>query len=360
MEYFKIKGDASNIIVSNSSLSAINPDQGGSPKKFIDFLTNNFESNDSRYNRIGSIVDIYIEDIDKYNDTVSVDQTRPTQALFDLVQEMLKIEDNNPNNSFGELELASLARQSVGFQMNWKQETFETKYQNEASSYYNFAKENRNKVLLTEEENIIVTKCINSLKENSTISTMLFENNQTKVTQCAIYFKVSVKLNEKSEQGLPIYVELKCKALLDQIIIDTLIPAIIINDVKTTGFPISKFEESIEKYRYYRQLTFYRMAVDQWLKGKALMVDNTTGEKLNFNNPDIDKVRFYTNLITVETSDYFYSNMFQIRHDSKWLEKGKNEIMDLLQRIAWHKHHSSFDKQRELINGFSTVKEPEL
>lgn len=131
-----------------------------------------------------------------------------------------------------------------------------------------------------------------------------------------------------------------CSSTIDRLVIDHNNKVIKLVDLKTT-FKLSKFhEESFEKYKYYRQLAFYWMAIF-WLF------------KNEFPDKDIMEYKKETYIVALQTASSYSSNteypieckVFRIG-DSQ-LDKGEKEFTELLKQVAWHFENDSWDFPRE-------------
>lgn len=348
-------GDADKIVVSNSSMSEINPEEGGSPRKFIDFFKR-VDKQEKSYFRIGNAVDKYVQFPDTYTQFIEVSGTRPTDGWVNLAEEMIRIEDAVQDNNFNTLILA--ARQNLDFQSRWNPDTVISKFIDEGGKdYFDFLKRSAGKIILTQDEKMKFDSCIESLRANKYANEYLF-NKEISIKQAAIYFRHTVTIKVKGED---VKVELLCKCLLDQLILDNNMPCFMVNDLKTTGKAISLFEKSFEQYRYYRQLSFYILAVQYWLMGKATMVDDSTGDKIEMTFKPPANCKFYANIIAVETENYNTCEIFPIKFNSGWLTKGTREYTSLLERIAWHQYTGEWFIDRDVFNasGQRFLKEPD-
>jgi hypothetical protein len=131
--------------------------------------------------------------------------------------------------------------------------------------------------------------------------------------------------------------KLKCKSLLDRLIIDHNNKKIIIVDLKTTSM-LSDFKETLEKFSYYRQLAFYKLAVLSELQSKYE-----------------DKYKDYeveTYIIAVSTIDPYECRVFKISFND--LKRGVEEIIQLMTKISWHWFTGIWDHSREYHEGDGT------
>ena len=84
-------------------------------------------------------------------------------------------------------------------------------------------------------------------------------------------------------------------------------------DLKTTASPIGRFDETFEKYNYYRQLAFYSFCLEQAY-------------------PEYTLIGSY--IVAVQTNKEFPCDVFKV--DRSWIKKGTSEMHLLLDRVAYH------------------------
>jgi len=111
-------------------------------------------------------------------------------------------------------------------------------------------------------------------------------------------------------------------------------------DLKTTSKSIAKFENTIEYYRYHRQLAFYVRAVMKYL------LQNYPDEK-------VDEWNVITNIVAVETSGLHECRVFQLSVNS--INTGMSEIADLLVRIAYGTRTKDWTYSLEEVKGNGVI-----
>lgn len=139
--------------------------------------------------------------------------------------------------------------------------------------------------------------------------------------------------NIEAYSELPIFwlypdYDLQCKSMLDRVVIDHKNKIVRLIDVKTTS-NIGSFEESYEKYKYYRQLAFYWMALYYFLKEKGI----------NYND-----YKYETYILAVSTRDLTEVRLYPILETD--LEMGYSEIEKLIPEIDWHFKNEAWDHTR--------------
>ena len=125
-----------------------------------------------------------------------------------------------------------------------------------------------------------------------------------------------------------------CKSLLDGLTLDCKNKKAIIYDLKTTQ-KLWHFEDSIEQYDYCRQLMYYYMAVQWYLKYEC----GKDPTEWSFN--------FY--IIGIDTTGTYEIRVFDIQLDS--CLSRKDVIENTLTEIAWHQSNNLWDHSREYYEG---------
>ena len=125
-----------------------------------------------------------------------------------------------------------------------------------------------------------------------------------------------------------------CKSLLDGLTLDFRNKKVIIYDLKTTQ-KLWHFEDSIEQYDYLRQLAYYTMAVEWYLKHEY--GENWT--EWNF--------EYY--IIGIDTTGSYDIRVFKI--ELYMVESRMGVIEDALTEIAWHQATDKWDHSREYYEG---------
>ena len=137
----------------------------------------------------------------------------------------------------------------------------------------------------------------------------------------------------------PDIVQVKCKSLLDGLILDFKRKIATIYDLKTTQ-KLWHFEDSIEQYDYCRQLMYYCMAVQWYLKNEC---------NEDFNEWDFD---FY--IIGIDTTGTYEVRVFEIL--PVMCTSRKHVIYDALFEIAWHQSTGKWNYSREYYEGDGSEK----
>lgn len=325
--------------VSNSAMSKINPEQGGSPTRYLAFLRNEKEPFETKKPSLdlGTLVHNKVLEPEKYT---MVTLKMPSDNVVEIVKKIFDMnfatfgwskELRDTQLSEHEKEMKTFAKE-LKFGQSWKEETLIDKIL-AGVEYYEFLKESDTKMLVDEDMYAKASRCEVELKVDENIQFLLYDTNDD--DDYITLNEIDV-LWEEEIGGETI----KMKAKIDRMLIKPKENKFAIIDVKTSSKPLSLFGNAIERYRYHRQLAFYRRAAFKYLE------QNYPGETFQFHEAYIT---------AVETTGFFESGLYKIPEEM--LQKGNEEIEAILQRIVWH-HKNGWTKPKEYIenDGFFIAK----
>ena len=127
---------------------------------------------------------------------------------------------------------------------------------------------------------------------------------------------------------------IRCKSLLDGLILDFKNKKAIIYDLKTTQ-KLWHFEDSIDQYDYLRQLAYYKMAVNWYLLNEC---NESTGDWT---------FEFY--IIGIDTTG---SNEIRVFKIEPYMVESRNVLISsALVDIAWHQMNDKWDHSRSYYEG---------
>lgn len=300
--------------VSNSSLKYINPEQGGSPKKYKTYTLDRAESKETPSLKNGKLIHLYVEDPSAF---IVSDIVLPSAMLASWVEEVysafnsLKEEDINDTNTL--LKLTALDKRGDRYKSTKEDskvwETFKGGF-----DYLKHLVLRSTHIVMDKVTNETVTGATRSIMEHDTARNLLFhsEFNEVILSEKAVFWNNIEHINEE-------VVVLECKALLDKVKIDPVKRKAIIVDLKTTSKALSLFGESFEDYRYYRQLSFYRKALINYL---------------DVTYPDVKDWTIECYIVAVETVGIFECAVFEV--DDSFMKKGDDEVRSLLSLVGYH------------------------
>jgi len=375
LDYYDV-GTGENPVISNSSLTTLNPEQGGSITKFMNFFREKEEGEEKNKLVEGKLLHRYIEAPDQFVVSevekpggmlgdlcnalfINVDTVKALPSAFTGVDiqitSNLKSEKGRDAEILGTRDsyqsLANLlqvkqddlvacfrkARFSGNFYSSYTDEgKLINKIINEGLDYLKELSSTKGKIILDKKTKGSVEGAINSLYTNQKICSLLQLDNHIQLegigskmySETPVYWqeKVSILGNDAVD------LRLNAKAKIDKFSINLKEKRINLIELKTTAYPFSLFFNSFKDYHYYRQLAFYIKALMQWLK---TMYPDVNFQEFN--------VCFY--IVVVETKGFHESGIYEV--GNPWIFKGRNEYTTLLKRYAWHKHTGEFTKSYE-------------
>ncbi len=144
---------------------------------------------------------------------------------------------------------------------------------------------------------------------------------------------------EENFNELPIFWEwngIKCKSMLDRLILDTKNKVAKLVDVKTT-YNVYGFSKSFGKFGYYRQCAYYWLAFKYWFEE---------------NYPD-ENLEEYTRetYILATNKDERIPETRVFRVDDTHLNDGMDEIEKLMPEIKWHFDNNKWEYSRDYYEG---------
>ena len=292
--------------VSNSRLSLINPEQGGSPEKFLE---NRHSFSDSFL--LGSAVHAEILQPGEFDIIGGVD--RPTAKLGRMADELFKY---YPNITDEDIIAAS---DKIDYYKGKMDDRKCQLVRDNCLPYWSKLKDLYDSKAITKEpiflDNNTKSKydaCVASVKNNKEITSLLEPEgffDDVIVGNEVAFFVVFLAVDTETGQS----VEIPFKAKLDNFTIVG--NDVTLNDLKTTRHWLDKFNESFKDYHYYRQMGAY-----SWLL-------RLYAEKLK-----IEVKSFKANMLVVSTVPDYRSGVFRVKASE--VQKGFDEFKNLLKLVA--------------------------
>ncbi len=349
--------------VSNSKLGMIDPTDGGSPLGYKSYHDNNFEQKNTlsldrgkllhlfmlepeKYHvltvpkptaGLGLFVDAFIEQLDTPSPVVgelaSIDDV--SADYFETIADGLGYEDSEANAAML-VNAVRQARIKSDYSLTYKEPTILKNIVEKGLAYIVDAcnEANKHKQGVTQVDADTIKACSKSINSHPLAPKLLNPSDVWIEQYNELTVMWTVKIEVEGEM-----IEVDCKAKLDKMLVQIEKKILDINDIKTTGFKVSKFgRESFIRFRYYRQAAFYTRAAFAWLKQNG---HNPNEWTVNFNN------------IVVETKGLFECKVY--RAPDYWIKRGTNEYRDLMHRTAWHMKHNAWTYDMEdTLNGYIT------
>lgn len=310
--------------ISNSRLSLINPDQDGSPEKYLKgFDTNNIAS-DSLY--FGTAIHQTFLQPDEFYVVPRI--FRPTAKLGFVLDDILK----NRAKGMSILDSIYAASNNINYYKGKITDKIIKHVLKEGYKYYlgvthHKKKEGKEPIFLSAKDHVRHAACIESLSTQRKIQnilnpTYLFDKPLIKNESVLL---MDIQVTYKEETFI-----LKLKSKLDNWILDFESETLYLNDLKTTGYLLLNFKESWEKYHYYRQMGMYWWMLTAYVKA-------------TYNKPFIGKA----NMFVVSTVPNYYSQLFQVTKDE--IKRGMDEFSHLIRLAAITEYETRIFDQRSTI-----------
>ena len=130
--------------------------------------------------------------------------------------------------------------------------------------------------------------------------------------------------------------DLSCKSLLDRVMIDKVNKKIILIDLKTTS-DVYNFKHSVEEFDYYRQVSYYWLAIHWYFKNE-LNIDLS-----------VEEYTYETYIIAIQTNSNNEIKVFEL--DPYLIEEELPIIDNAIRKIAWHKNNNLWKHTKEYYEG---------
>lgn len=127
---------------------------------------------------------------------------------------------------------------------------------------------------------------------------------------------------------------IKCKSLLDRLMIDHVNQKIILVDVKTT-VSVQGFAHSIDEYDYKRQLAYYWLAIHWYFKHELQI--------------DIADYTYETYIVAIQNNDGYAVRVFKFAPEA--IEARLDTITNTLAQINWHIVNDLWEHRKEYYEG---------
>jgi hypothetical protein len=294
--------------ISNSGLSCIDPETGGHPEKYLDFMNGRYRIASTSLS-LGDIIHRHLLLGEIF---VSLDK-KPGDVVISILNEYhsrLVSQERTGICIDSDRELLLSLIRSKGYYNNRKDETVLDGIIKEGAEYFDVIVQNGGRGVISSEWQEILNKLtIASLHKpiESIVNPAKCKGVEV-VSEVEIYFDI---VSSSWDGGLTTF---KCKAKIDRLVVDHNAGTYRIVDLKSTSGQLESFPDSVLKYKYNRQLAFYAEAV------KSILPRHYMNEG-NF-------------ILALETTGYCRARLFKL--DAEILEEGERNYRELLKRINYH------------------------
>jgi hypothetical protein len=340
-------------------------------KKWIDKQGDKDEDED--YFIIGSAIDTLLFTPDKFEERFYVSNSNklPSKAIANVIEATYKIlQERKKDNELlpiekdysleANLDILLLCANNYqdyddngnlkqGWSTHWKEQTRIDNLIKNGKDYFDFLLSANGRKIITEQQNILALEVIDILRKDESTKDYFVENKNNK-----LIFQLEIFENyEYTNLTLfnNVCNEIPLKGALDIVRIDHSKKTIQIIDFKTSQ-SAAHFIESIKKYGYDFQLSFYLYLFQKWAHKNIpnLLSEYRILPPINIVIDFIDKVPYiyeYNNtdlMVARYGNAESFSNLFGQTHPFK-IKKGWQQ---LLNEISWHITTNKWDKTREL------------
>lgn len=332
--------------ISNSLMGLINPNQGGSARRF--FFGFEDEAKYSAALELGSAVHALILEEDKYH---LAEVSKPTGSVGPIFDTIYKLMNRGETSMEFEpaLDVAVKLHDYYGGDVTGKRrQTLIEK----GKPYLDFLTEYKvpGMICLTPDMKLKLTACVESVKKNRAAQRLLNPVSDEFFPIHSFNEDVIICDVDVEHDGMEERMSLKAK--IDNWTIDPELKIVTLNDLKTTGKDLQSFagktvtdyytqggeivsnevfvRGSFQSYHYYRQMYMYGWMLWQYCKEKYGVDDTWT---LN------------VNMVVVETNKPHGCQVFGV--SKNWMQIGKQEFEELIGIILWHKKNG-YDKIKEI------------
>lgn len=302
--------------ISNSRLKCIDPTEGGSWEEFC----NPSRISTSSLN-IGSVVHEILLQPESFE--LATKMNKPSAKLGMVIDEVYKLRQDG----YSIYDAIKKASSTVQYYVN----AIDTKIPSIIEKGLDYYKKlhcfksncsEKEQILLCDRDWDVVNSCLSACYNNKQIMDKLHPIDMwgdpiESYCEDALFMDFLVSYKGYKCAILPF------KLKIDNWTINLTEKIITLNDLKTTGRPITRFMHpeygSFQHYHYFRQLFVYGMILWNYCQ-KKYGVSKQTGWKMDFN------------ILAVQTIPDYTAQCFNISRD--WLKKGKIEFEMLMKRIA--------------------------
>lgn len=303
--------------ISNSSLSAINPEQGGTPRRYKRYIIDRDSDNaESPSLKNGKIIHKYMEDPAMFKID---DLNKPSAMMSGWVESVFKhIGSLDVDKGSEPLRKLVLSKRGSCYHKMIDEDKLWAKFIKEGFEYLRtLVKGDEGKFVITAAEKLIILGAVDGIRANPKARELLFADGEEfddyAVSELAIYWEIRIS------DLTPI--PLECKSLIDRVKISPRTGQVQLIDGKTTSKPGLMFHESMRKFRYYRQLAFYTEALRYYLSEE---------------HPEYPPEHWTFSWFIVSVETYGMYECFVYEVDEQWIDEGELEYLSLLAKIEYH------------------------
>lgn len=296
--------------ISNSKLSLINPEQGGSKEKYLNGLGKSCSDSLVFGSAVHELIlqpdDFYLED--------SVD--RPTSKLGFVADDLYK--KYSINGTITKNDVIESCK-TIGYYANTI-ENSEDKISYVIDSCLPYIVERYEisnsthitPIFLDEKSRSKCIDCVQKIQGDTNIQKLLHPESAESKNEIALFIDFKATDTETGKSTI-----LRIKGKLDNFTIDVENKLIVLNDLKTTGHLLKDFPNSFKKFHYSRQMAIY-----------TLMLIEYSRVYYNIKVP----TSVTANMLIVSTISGYFTGVYKVNKEE--IEQGFKEFIELLKLAA--------------------------
>lgn len=241
--------------INNSSLTYLNPTQGGSPALFKNYLDGYLDSPENEFMLKGIILHKLFLEPDKFIlENIAKAPTPKIKSVIDLLinTNSYGYETDLNNLKIELLECANI----VEYQTNWGVKTRIKRIIEEGNEYFKYVLQNVGKIILSDKDYATVL----NIKENMFLHPFIkkhfidrtFDNGIELLTEQELFWDEPIN-------GTIV----KCKGKVDAFLLNHNNKTFSVFDYKTTTIPIHEFPKAFKDRHMSRQIAFYTSGIEK-------------------------------------------------------------------------------------------------
>lgn len=315
--------------ISNSALSNINPNQNGSPQKYIKFLEGDLKTGGKAAN-LGTIVHAIVLE----GKQLVVDLTKASDKIKEILDgvflriQTMGYEEKPELDSIPDI-VVDIAKANNYGNGTYKEERILKDITGKGRDYWTFLWSNSNNIIVSPEIYQQATQMKMSIISKNPVKNLLIKDVDGFNTQnrdVIVYNEIESFWNEQ-HTGL----NLGCKCKIDSLFIYPETKTFSIRDLKTTSDFIN-FPKNFFDREYHRQISFYEEGAKQFIQN----IKGFRGYK-----PE----QHY--IVTAESIFPYRAIGYKI--NPKHIDVGKELYISLLNRVAYHTKTNNWEYSMEEI-----------
>lgn len=303
--------------ISNSGLGELEK----SPQAYRKYKDEREDQETKSFFTLGSAVHCKALEPEEFDDRfIVLNIVDPSPMYKKFIDRLFKnhIQEGKFVNLDGLAKASAIADAYAESGFKWAQDKVVEKFtkDDDLQGYWKGLQQAYGKELLSGKDERCMEACLEGIKQHSKASDLIFGYQLSEVKN-----EFEIIWNKEGYDFM-------LRSIIDRLIIDHNKKEIHIVDLKTTGKPVLQFAQSYSKYKYYRQLAYYRDAVRWYMKEN-----------------DLDGYAIDYYIVASETNGTGTTLVFKPTEED--IEFGVSKYVQLLDRMKWHFDNEEWDYPME-------------